>query len=96
MPCGSSITWHDAVQDWCAGPHHVKEAQRVRCQQIVEAARHLEWVTALIASLKPEAGSPRGEAGEVQDMDAQAGREFRPNRPGLGKSGVDGDACPSA
>ena len=53
-------------------------------------------MTALIASLKPEAGSPRREAGEVQDMDAQAGRGFRPNRPGLGKSGVDGDAVPVA
>jgi hypothetical protein len=53
-------------------------------------------VTVLIASLDSEAGSPRVEAGEVQNMDVETRRGLRSGRPRLGKSGVDDDTVPVA
>ncbi len=93
MSCGSSIAGRNAVHDWCTGPHQVEEAQCIGCQHVVEAACDLERMTALSGCLDPKPSSRHVEVAEVQHMHDEPGRGLRPNQPGLGKSGENGDSA---
>jgi hypothetical protein len=96
MACGSAIAGRNVVQDRCARPHHIEEAESVSSQSAVDAACHFEGMAVQIGRFDPEPSSLRGEAGEVQNMNVQAGCWLWPCRLGSGESGVDHDPIPVA
>jgi hypothetical protein len=96
MASGSAIAGRNAVQDRCARPHHIEEAESISSQPVVNAVCHLEGVAGLIGRFNLETSSLHGEAGEVQNMNVPAGCCLWPYRPGPGESGVDDDPIPVA
>lgn len=96
MACGPAIPRRNVIQDRCARPHDIEEAQSISSQHLVKAVCYLEWMAGLIGRFNPETSSMHGQTGEVQNMNVQAGCWLWPYRPGPRESGEDNDPVPVA